>query len=237
VLALAFPLMALTVIGGAPLAAGAPRSGQPLHPTTEVAAIASTAGPSRDLQGNERFVAATATAATTTATTAATMTAWAYEPDEPHQAQPGLLTERANPDRPRRRAEVGKPGVIAARGGPHRLEAPRGREGGSGTGRAPGPPPPARPVRTYLGTFIVTCYDLTGVTASGAMAGPDSVAVDPTVIPLGTQVYVAGVGQRTADDTGGAIIGDHVDVWEPTYTQCIDWGVQQRAVYRVTADR
>jgi 3D (Asp-Asp-Asp) domain-containing protein len=90
-----------------------------------------------------------------------------------------------------------------------------------------------QPARTYLGTFTVTCYDLTGVTASGAMAGPDSVAVDPSVIPLGTQVYVDGVGQRTADDTGGAIIGDHVDIWEPTYSQCIDWGVQQRAVYRV----
>jgi 3D (Asp-Asp-Asp) domain-containing protein len=89
------------------------------------------------------------------------------------------------------------------------------------------------PPRTYLGTFMVTCYDLTGITASGAMAGPDSVAVDPSVIPLGAQIYIDGVGQRTADDTGGAIIGDHVDIWEPSYSQCVDWGVRQRAVYRV----
>jgi 3D (Asp-Asp-Asp) domain-containing protein len=86
---------------------------------------------------------------------------------------------------------------------------------------------------TFLGSFLVTCYDLTGTTASGEMAGPQSIAVDPSVIPLGTQIYVQGVGLRTADDTGGAIIGDHVDIWEPTYYACANWGAQVRAVYRV----
>jgi 3D (Asp-Asp-Asp) domain-containing protein len=80
---------------------------------------------------------------------------------------------------------------------------------------------------------MVTCYDMTGVTASGTMAGPDSVAVDPSVIPLGTRIYVQGVGTRVADDTGGAIIGDHIDIWEPSYSTCTTWGVQERAVYAV----
>ncbi|MGH9104881.1 MAG: 3D domain-containing protein, partial [Acidimicrobiales bacterium] len=75
----------------------------------------------------------------------------------------------------------------------------------------------ASTARTSLGTFLVTCYDLTGITASGAIAGPESVAVDPSVVPLGTHVYIDGVGARTADDTGGAIIGQHLDIWEPTY--------------------
>lgn len=92
---------------------------------------------------------------------------------------------------------------------------------------------PAAPARTYLGVFMVTCYDLTGETASGAMAGPESVAVDPNVIPFGTELYIDGVGTRTADDTGGAIIGDHLDIWEPSYDECIDWGVRYRSVYRV----
>jgi 3D (Asp-Asp-Asp) domain-containing protein len=85
---------------------------------------------------------------------------------------------------------------------------------------------------TYLGDFSITCYDLTGVTASGALAGTGGVAVDPRVIPLGTRLYVQGVGQRTADDTGGAILGDRLDIWEPTFSECTDWGVQERAVYR-----
>jgi 3D (Asp-Asp-Asp) domain-containing protein len=92
---------------------------------------------------------------------------------------------------------------------------------------------PQRPLK-YLGTFLVTCYDLTGTTASGAPAGPASVAVDPGVISLGTQIYVEGVGFRTADDTGGAIVGYHIDIWEPSYWQCADWGVQERAVYEVS---
>lgn len=86
---------------------------------------------------------------------------------------------------------------------------------------------------SYLGNFTVTCYDNYGVTASGAEAGMQSVAVDPAVIPLGTQIYVDGVGQRIADDTGGDVIGDHVDIWEPSYAQCVDWGVRTRAVFRV----
>jgi 3D (Asp-Asp-Asp) domain-containing protein len=85
----------------------------------------------------------------------------------------------------------------------------------------------------FLGNFLVTCYDLSGLTRSGALAGPQSAAVDPGVIPLGTQIYVQGVGVRTADDTGGAIVGDHVDIWEPTFGQCASWGAQQRAVYAV----
>ncbi|MGC8626339.1 MAG: 3D domain-containing protein [Acidimicrobiales bacterium] len=84
-----------------------------------------------------------------------------------------------------------------------------------------------------LGTFTVTCYDLTGPTASGSMAGPQSVAVDPRVIPLGTRIYIQGVGERTADDTGGAITGYRLDIWEPTWAQCANWGVEERAVYTV----
>ncbi len=96
-----------------------------------------------------------------------------------------------------------------------------------------GPGAPSRHLN-FLGNFLVTCYDLSGLTKSGAMAGLQSAAVDPGVIPLGTQIYVDGVGVRTADDTGGAIVGDHVDIWEPTFGQCAAWGAQQRAVYSVT---
>ena len=95
-----------------------------------------------------------------------------------------------------------------------------------------GPSAPSRHLN-FLGNFLVTCYDLSGLTKSGAMAGPRSAAVDPGVIPLGTQIYVHGVGVRTADDTGGAIVGDRVDIWEPTFGQCAAWGAQQRAVYSV----
>jgi|SRR5581483_1808905 len=83
-----------------------------------------------------------------------------------------------------------------------------------------------------LGTFLVTCYDLRGTTADGDQAGPESVAVDPSVIPLGTRIDIQGVGWRTADDTGGAVQGHHIDIWEPSEGQCAAFGRQYLDVHR-----
>ncbi len=98
------------------------------------------------------------------------------------------------------------------------------------------PKPVVRPdaittVGRPLGTFVVTCYHLGGRTASGAQVGPETVAVDPAVIPLGTRIYVAGAGRRVAEDTGGAIKGRRLDIWAPSYSQCANWGVQSRSVW------
>jgi resuscitation-promoting factor RpfB len=51
-----------------------------------------------------------------------------------------------------------------------------------------------------------------GITRSGLPAGYGIIAVDPKVIPLGTKVYVPGYGVAIAGDTGGAVIGRHVDL-------------------------
>jgi 3D (Asp-Asp-Asp) domain-containing protein len=89
----------------------------------------------------------------------------------------------------------------------------------------------AGPNGTPLGTFVVTCYDLSGTTASGAPTGTQTVAVDPSVIPLGSHIYVDGAGARVAQDTGGAIQGRRLDIWEPSASQCANWGVQSRQVW------
>jgi 3D (Asp-Asp-Asp) domain-containing protein len=89
----------------------------------------------------------------------------------------------------------------------------------------------AGPDGTSIGTFVVTCYDLEGTTATGVPAGPETVAVDPSIIPLGSHIYVGGVGERVAQDTGGAIQGRRLDVWEPTEAQCAAWGVESQPVW------
>jgi 3D (Asp-Asp-Asp) domain-containing protein len=72
-------------------------------------------------------------------------------------------------------------------------------------------------------TVSATCYDLSGRTATGMPVGQGVVAVDPSVIPLGTRMYVPGYGHGVAADVGGGIKGDIVDLWM-TPSQCAAWG-------------
>ncbi|MGG1401365.1 3D domain-containing protein [Bacillus salipaludis] len=50
------------------------------------------------------------------------------------------------------------------------------------------------------------------------------IAVDPSVIPLGSKVWVEGYGVAVAGDTGGAIHGHIIDVLKPTKAQALAWG-------------
>ncbi len=63
-------------------------------------------------------------------------------------------------------------------------------------------------------------------TASGLdlRQNPQAVAVDTSVIPLGTLVEVEGYGVAIAADTGGAIKGNIIDVHFKTPAECLQWG-------------
>lgn len=65
----------------------------------------------------------------------------------------------------------------------------------------------------------VTGYSLLGTTSTGAASGPGICAVDPSYIPLGTQIRIDGLGACVAADTGPDVIGAHIDVWVPTADQ------------------
>lgn len=83
------------------------------------------------------------------------------------------------------------------------------------------PKPPMRPLRV-----MATAYALRGHTASGAYTRMGTIAVDPRVIPLGTRLYVPGYGWGLAQDTGGAIRGNVIDLWMPSNRHCFAWGVR-----------
>jgi len=77
-----------------------------------------------------------------------------------------------------------------------------------------------------------------GITASGAVAkrnsgGYSSVAVDPRVIPLGTKLYVEGYGYAIAEDTGGAIKGNKIDLFFNSSSEVDNWGARWISVYVV----
>jgi peptidoglycan DL-endopeptidase CwlO len=73
-------------------------------------------------------------------------------------------------------------------------------------------------------TVTATAYTLHGHTATGAPVGYGIVAVDPSVIPLGTRMTIPGYGEGVAADTGGAIQGATIDVWVPTAAAAAAWG-------------
>ena len=71
-----------------------------------------------------------------------------------------------------------------------------------------------------------TAYALNGITATGIdlSKNPICIAVDPSVIPLNSLVEVPGYGIAIAGDTGGAIVGNIIDVHFPSNDQAIAWG-------------
>ena len=80
--------------------------------------------------------------------------------------------------------------------------------------------------------MVATAYTYTGNnTASGTIPAPGVAAVDPRVIPLGSQLFVEGYGAATALDTGGAIKGNRIDLFYPTENQARHWGVKNTKVY------
>ena len=87
-------------------------------------------------------------------------------------------------------------------------------------------PPTAAPPAAGGRQLVVsaTCYDLPGRTATGMPVGMGVVAVDPSVIPLGTRMRIPGYGNGVAADVGSGIRGRTIDLWFPTYAQCAAWG-------------
>ena len=75
-------------------------------------------------------------------------------------------------------------------------------------------------------TVSATGYSLKGRTSTGVSVGYGIVAVDPSVIPLGTKMTIPGYGEGVAADTGGAVVGARIDLWFPTQAEALAWGTR-----------
>lgn len=76
--------------------------------------------------------------------------------------------------------------------------------------------------------YTAFCTGCSGITKTGIdlRANPNQkvIAVDPSIIPLGSRVYVDGYGEAIAGDTGGAIKGNRIDVFIPSQSDAMKWG-------------
>ena len=102
---------------------------------------------------------------------------------------------------------------------------------------------PTGEVLTYTDTMTVgaTAYYCEpwerGITYSGTKARVGEIAVDPSVIPLGTRMFIISndgayiYGIAIAEDTGYLIDGKRVDLYFNTYAECVEFGYRQCTVY------
>ncbi|MHA6251505.1 PcsB-like coiled-coil domain-containing protein [Oceanobacillus sp. CAU 1775] len=78
--------------------------------------------------------------------------------------------------------------------------------------------------------YTANCAGCSGITSTGINLNKNPnqkvIAVDPSVIPLGSVVYVEGYGYAIAGDTGGAIRGNKIDVFVKTKAEALNWGVR-----------
>ncbi|WP_425538472.1 3D domain-containing protein [Microaceticoccus formicicus] len=95
---------------------------------------------------------------------------------------------------------------------------------------------------SYYIDVQATAYDASvadGIpyTATGTIARPGVIAVDPSVIPLGTRVYIESLdgwpsyGYAVAEDTGSAIVGHIVDLFYDSHQTALDFGRRSVRVY------
>lgn len=103
---------------------------------------------------------------------------------------------------------------------------------------------PTGEVLTYTGTATIraTAYTHTDagcdfITATGTRVHKGTVAVDPRYIPYGTRMFIVSndgsyvYGISVAEDCGGDIKGDRMDLYFPTYDECIQFGRRVCTIY------
>lgn len=99
----------------------------------------------------------------------------------------------------------------------------------------------AVPQMAYAGEYTIVAYcaeqypHICGgnpTTASGEPVTPGvTIAADPDVLPLGTRVYIDGIGERVVQDTGGAIKGRKIDLAVESHREALAWGRKEAEVW------
>lgn len=85
-----------------------------------------------------------------------------------------------------------------------------------------------------LGTWRITAYAATGNPCANGNYPTTGYTVACNSLPFGTQIYIEDVGFRTVEDRGPAWLGSEwCDLYLGDYNSCVQWGSQQKKVWRV----
>ena len=91
----------------------------------------------------------------------------------------------------------------------------------------------SRVIRVEATAYSSAEPGMSAYTALGTICQHGVIATDPSVIPLGTKVFIPGYGYAVAEDTGGAIVGHKIDVAFDTVAECFEFGRQIIDIYIV----
>lgn len=81
-------------------------------------------------------------------------------------------------------------------------------------------------------TVSATAYSGDGITSRGTVPKWGTIAVDPSVIPYGSKVYIPEFDKVfTAEDCGSAIKGNRIDIFMESEAKCNEWGVKNITIY------
>lgn len=83
---------------------------------------------------------------------------------------------------------------------------------------------------TYLGDYQLTAYEWTGNPCANGNYPTEGYTIASNTLPIGTRVYIEGIGERTVEDTGG-MSGGTIDIYLGDPSACVQFGVQNAAVY------
>ena len=97
----------------------------------------------------------------------------------------------------------------------------------------------------YCGEFEISYYDScykccgknNGITASGEKVQEGvTVAADTSILPMGSKIYIEGIGWRTVQDRVGAIKGNKLDIYVPSHDSPMPYNKQKLNVWVVLED-
>lgn len=83
---------------------------------------------------------------------------------------------------------------------------------------------------TYLGDYQLTAYEWTGSPCANGNYPTEGYTIASNTLPIGTRVYIEGIGERTVEDTGG-MPGNVIDIYMGDPGTCVQFGRQSGAVY------